>query len=448
MSSYSKISNFILKEDIGEGNFGKVKLAIHRETGEEFAIKILNKQQIKIKMKNTIFKENEIITKFNHINVIFVFAIIDDPDNYYIVMEYCKIGELFDYIVAHQYLSEEESAIFFYQLINGVEYIHSKGIAHRDLKPENLLLTENNILKEDIGEGNFGKVKLAIHRETGEEFAIKILNKKQIKIKMKNTIFKENEIITKFNHINVIFVFAIIDDPDNYYIVMEYCKTGELFDYIVAHQYLSEEDSAIFFYQLINGVEYIHSKGIAHRDLKPENLLLTENNILKIIDFGLSHEFDKINFLSTKCGSPSYAAPEIIKGKKYDGFKTDIWCCGIILYAMVCGYLPFDGENNNILFKNIVECNPEIPNYLSFECQELIMDILKEDPDERITIDGIKKTKFYLKGKALCNINYPQIEKSVIKRRHRIRSYDRGEQNKDNMIKIINTTEKKNNIKN
>ena len=306
----------------------------------------------------------------------------------------------------------------------------------------------NYILKEDIGEGNFGKVKLAIHRETGEKFAIKILNKKQIKIKMKNTIFKENEIITKFNHINVIFVFAIIDDPDNYYIVMEYCKTGELFDYIVAHQYLSEEESAIFFYQLINGVEYIHSKGIAHRDLKPENLLLTENNILKIIDFGLSHEFDKINFLSTKCGSPSYAAPEIIKGKKYDGFKTDIWCCGIILYAMVCGYLPFDGENNNILFKNIVECNPEIPNYLSFECQELIMDILKEDPDERITIDGIKKTKFYLKGKALCNINYPQIEKSVIKRRHRIRSYDRGEQNKDNMIKIINTTEKKNHIKN
>ena len=306
----------------------------------------------------------------------------------------------------------------------------------------------NFILKEDIGEGNFGKVKLAIHRETGEEFAIKILNKQQIKIKMKNTIFKENEIITKFNHINVIFVFAIIDDPDNYYIVMEYCKTGELFDYIVAHQYLSEEESAIFFYQLINGVEYIHSKGIAHRDLKPENLLLTENNILKIIDFGLSHEFDKINFLSTKCGSPSYAAPEIIKGRKYDGFKTDIWCCGIILYAMVCGYLPFDGENNNVLFKNIVECNPEIPDYLSFECQELIMDILKEDPDERITIDEIKKTKFYLKGKALCNINYPQIEKSVIKRRHRIRSYDRGEQNKDNIIKMVNTEEKKNNIKN
>ena len=292
------------------------------------------------------------------------------------------------------------------------------------------------ILKQDIGEGNFGKVKLGIHKETGEKFAIKILNKEQIKIKMKNTIFKENEIISKFNHINVIFVFAIIEDPENYYIVMEYCKTGELFDYIVAHQYLSEEESSIFFYQLINGVEYIHSKGIAHRDLKPENLLLTENNILKIIDFGLSHEFDKINFLSTKCGSPSYAAPEIIKGGKYDGFKTDIWCCGIILYAMVCGYLPFDGDNNNSLFKNIVECNPDIPDYLSKECREIIKDILKEDPLERLTIDEIKKTKFYLKGKKLCNLNYNKIEKNILKKRHRIRSYDRGKYQKFNRRKF------------
>ena len=306
----------------------------------------------------------------------------------------------------------------------------------------------NYTLKEDIGEGNFGKVKLAIYEETGEKFAIKILNKKQIKIKMKNTIFKENEIITKFNHINVIFVFAIIEDENNFYIVMEYCKKGELFDYIVAHQYLSEEQSSIFFYQLINGVEHIHSRGIAHRDLKPENLLLTENNILKIIDFGLSHEFDEINYLSTKCGSPSYAAPEIIKGEKYDGFKTDIWCCGIILYAMVCGYLPFDGEDNDVLFKNIVECNPEIPDYLSYDCQELIMDILKEDPNERITIEGIKKSKFYLKGKKLCNIDYNQIERSVLKRRHRIRSFDRGEEIKDNMIKIVNTEEKRKNIHN
>ena len=276
----------------------------------------------------------------------------------------------------------------------------------------------NYLLKKDIGEGNFGKVKLGIFKQTGEEFAVKILNKKKIKIKMKNSVFKENEIITKFNHVNVIFVFDIIEDQDNYYIVMEYCKSGELFDYIVERQHLEEDEASIFFYQLINGVEYIHSLGVAHRDLKPENLLLTENKVLKIIDFGLSHEFNGEELLKTKCGSPSYAAPEIIKGLPYDGFKTDIWCCGIILYAMVCGYLPFEGDNNKILFKNIVECNPEIPDYLSEEIQDLISRILREEPDDRITIDEIKTHDFYLRGKELCDIDYPKLQRMLNKKRH------------------------------
>ncbi len=276
----------------------------------------------------------------------------------------------------------------------------------------------NYILKEDIGEGNFGKVKIGIFKQTGEEFAVKILNKKKIKIKMKNTVFKENEIITKFNHVNVIFVFDIIEDQENYYIVMEYCKSGELFDYIVDRQHLEEDEASIFFYQLINGVDYIHSLGVAHRDLKPENLLLTEDKILKIIDFGLSHEFNGEDFLKTKCGSPSYAAPEIIKGFPYDGFKTDIWCCGIILYAMVCGYLPFEGENNKILFKSIVECNPEIPDYLNEDTQDLISAILKPDPDDRITIDEIKGHNFYLRGKELCDIDYPKLQRMLNKKRH------------------------------
>ena len=273
------------------------------------------------------------------------------------------------------------------------------------------------ILKEDIGEGNFGKVKLGISKSTGEKFAVKIINKDQIKKKMKNKIFRENEVITKFNHINVIFVFEIIEDQDNYYIIMEYCKRGELFDYIVDHERLTEDEAAIFFYQLINGVEYIHSRGIAHRDLKPENLLLTKDKTLKIIDFGLSHEFDGIEFLKTKCGSPSYASPEILRGKPYDGFKSDIWCCGIILYAMVCGYLPFDGETNKILFKNIMKCQPEIPDYLNESTQDLIIRILTSDPDMRITIDDIKRHRFYLRGKKLCHIDYKMIEKNVLKKR-------------------------------
>jgi len=279
---------------------------------------------------------------------------------------------------------------------------------------------KNYSFKKDIGEGNFGKVKLGIFKPTGEEFAIKVLDKDKIKIKMKNSIFKENQIITKFNHINVIYVFQILEDEKNYYIIMEYCKHGELFDYIVKNEKLSEEESSIFFYQLINGMEHIHSKGIAHRDLKPENLLLAENNILKIIDFGLSHEYwgDEDELLKTKCGSPSYAAPEIICCPFYDGFKVDIWCCGIILYAMICGYLPFEGDSNDILFKNILNCDPEFPEFLSETSKDIIKKILNPDPDGRITVDEIKNHKFYLMGKRLCNIDYDTIENSVIKKRN------------------------------
>ena len=283
------------------------------------------------------------------------------------------------------------------------------------LKTEKLSINDF-ILKEDIGEGNFGKVKLGIYKETGEQFAVKILNKEKIKIKMRNSIFKENEIATKFNHINVIYVFDIIEDKENCYLIMEYCKKGELFDYIVKHQRLSENEASVFFYQLINGVEYIHSKGIAHRDLKPENLLLTNNNILKIIDFGLSHEFNGIELLKTKCGSPSYAAPEIICCPYYDGFKTDIWCCGIILYAMLCGFLPFEGDDNTLLFRNILECDPDMPDWLSRTSSDLIKRILNPEPDERITLEEIKKHKFYLKGKKLCNINYEDINNFIKKR--------------------------------
>jgi serine/threonine protein kinase len=275
----------------------------------------------------------------------------------------------------------------------------------------------NYEIKDTIGEGNFGKVKLAIFKSTGEEFAVKILNKKKIKEKMNNVFFNENEIIKKFNHINVIYVYQLIEKPDNYYIIMEYCSKGELFDYIVKNKRLNEKESSIFFYQLINGLQHIHKKKVAHRDLKPENLLLTENNILKIIDFGLSHIISNKKLLKTKCGSPSYASPEIITRKFYNGFKNDIWCCGIILYAMLCGYLPFEGENNDELFKNILICKPELPDFLSEKAKKLIIKILNPNPDERIYIDEIKKDDFYLMGKELSNIDYDTIEKSIIHNR-------------------------------
>ena len=271
----------------------------------------------------------------------------------------------------------------------------------------------NYEFKKTIGEGNFAKVKLSIFKPTNEEFAIKIINKKKLKEKMKNTIFRENEILSKLNHPNIIKVFKILDDSNNFYIIMENCKKGELFDYIVTHQYLSENEASMFFYQLINGVEFIHSQNIVHRDLKPENLLLTENKILKIIDFGLSHPYDGTELLKTKCGSPSYTAPEIIIGDKYDGFKTDIWCCGIILYAMMCGFLPFEGENDAELFKNIVECDPELPGELSVASKKLMRKIFTPNPKNRISIKEIKQTDFYKKGKILFNIKYENLNNNI-----------------------------------
>ena len=145
--------------------------------------------------------------------------------------------------------------------------------------------------------------------------------------------------LAQFNHPNVILVAEIFESPDSFFSVMEYCEGGELFNFIVKYRRLSEDEAAFFYYQLINGLEYIHSLGIVHRDLKPENLLLTKEHILKIIDFGLSNYFKKgqKDLLITPCGSPCYASPEMVAGCKYNGFKIDIWSTGIILYAMLCG---------------------------------------------------------------------------------------------------------------
>ena len=278
-----------------------------------------------------------------------------------------------------------------------------------------VILKDYTLIK-DIGEGNFGKVKLAKLTSTKEKFAIKILDKEKLKTQTKSTLFNEIEIISRLNHKNIIHVEKILEDQKNFYIIMEYCEKGELFDYIVNKERLNPAEASLFFYQLINGVEYIHKQGFAHRDLKPENLLLTKEKILKIIDFGLCHDFDGENFLTTKCGSPSYAAPEILKGYPYDGFKTDIWCCGIILYAMLCGYLPFDGDNNQEIFQSIVECKPEFPDFLEDDSINLLIWILNSEPKDRISIEEIKCHPFYLKGKSYYTIQYEESDTSDMER--------------------------------
>ena len=262
----------------------------------------------------------------------------------------------------------------------------------------------NYLIKRTIGEGTFGKVKLGLYIPEKEIVAIKILEKKRLKGKEDEIrIKREFDIISKLEHPNVIMVTEIFENSDRFFSVMEYCSGGELFNYIVKKRYLKEKEASFFYYQIISGLEYIHSLGIVHRDLKPENLLFTKDHLLKIIDFGLSNYFSEDNnqLLTTPCGSPSYASPEMVAGKKYNGFKIDIWSTGIILYAMLCGYLPFEDKDNDILFDKILECKLIFPENISSSGKDLIKKILVVDPNQRISMNGIKNHPFYLMGKKL-----------------------------------------------
>ena len=192
---------------------------------------------------------------------------------------------------------------------------------------------------------------------------------------------------------------------------MEYIENN-LFYYILKNKYLSEQETSFYFFQLISGIDLIHSQGIVHRDLKPESVLVSKNKLLKIIDFGLSNYFSKGQLLSTLCGSPSYTAPEVILMKKYDDFASDYWTIGIILYTMICGKLPFEEcDNKNILFKKIIRCKVEYPQNISNTIKNLLQKILVVNPDKRINIKEIKKEQFYLNGKKLFNQQFPELIK-------------------------------------
>ena len=264
-------------------------------------------------------------------------------------------------------------------------------------------------IKETIGKGTFSKVKLGINKSTGEKVAIKILDKRKIKTNSDRLrVQRELTILKKINHINIVKIIQTKEDQENVYIVMEFIDY-DLFLHIVNNKRLDEKEAALYYFQLISGLEYIHLLNIVHRDLKPENLLLTKRRVLKIIDFGLSNFFFGEELLVTPCGSPSYTPPEMIKGYKYNGFAVDIWTTGIILYGMLCGYLPFEEKDTKALFKKIIKCRVIYPKYVSNNAQSLLRRILVPNPDKRITISEIKKLPFYLEGKDIFYKRYPDL---------------------------------------
>ena len=247
-----------------------------------------------------------------------------------------------------------------------------------------------------IGEGTFGKVKLGTHSLTGEKVAIKILEKERIKDAADvERVAREIHILQLIRHPDIIQLYEIIETPKLLYLIMEYASGGELFDYIVAHTRVEETVACRFFQQIVAGIEYIGKLGIVHRDLKPENLLLDHEKCIKIVDFGLGNTYKSGEKLKTACGSPCYAAPEMIAGKEYNGVEVDIWSCGIILFALVNGYLPFEDPNTSELYKKILSETPKCGEFVSEECQDLILRILAKNPEERYTIDDIRSHPWY-----------------------------------------------------
>ncbi|KAI9351270.1 kinase-like domain-containing protein [Obelidium mucronatum] len=240
------------------------------------------------------------------------------------------------------------------------------------------------MLIRTIGAGEFGKVKMAINVQTDRQVAVKLTKKALLNQDRRERLMRE---------ISILQMHEVIETENYIGMIMEPC--GELFEYIVRRNYLQEKDAIRFFAQIATGVSYLHSVGIVHRDLKLENILLDSDQNIVIADFGFASQATRnnSNLLDTSCGSPAYAAPELVLN---DENHADIWSCGVILYSMLAGYLPFDddptnpdGANIHLLYKYIMRAKPEYPAYLSEEAKDLIGIMLITDPLKRAKMTDV-----------------------------------------------------------
>ncbi|XP_011666727.1 MAP/microtubule affinity-regulating kinase 3 isoform X8 [Strongylocentrotus purpuratus] len=253
-------------------------------------------------------------------------------------------------------------------------------------------------LIKTIGKGNFAKVKLAKHIPTGKEVAIKIIDKTQLNPSSLQKVYREVKIMKLLDHPNIVKLFEVIETDKTLYLAMEYASGGEVFDYLVAHGRMKEKEARAKFRQIVSAVQYCHQKRVVHRDLKAENLLLDKDLNIKIADFGFSNEFTIGCKLDTFCGSPPYAAPELFQGKKYDGPEVDVWSLGVILYTLVSGSLPFDGQNLKELRERVLRGKYRIPFYMSTDCENLLKRFLMLNPAKRAMLETIMKDKWMNAG--------------------------------------------------
>lgn len=273
-----------------------------------------------------------------------------------------------------------------------------------------------------LGEGSFGKVKLAIHQPSGRQVALKIISRRKLLSRdMVGRVEREIQYLQLLRHPHIIKLYELARVEECYHyafdsltvpplnrytviatkadivMVLEYAER-ELFDYLVRKGRCNDDEARKFFQQIICAVEYCHRHKIVHRDLKPENLLIDSQKNVKIADFGLSNIMTDGNFLKTSCGSPNYAAPEVISGKLYAGPEVDVWSCGVILYVLLVGRLPFDDDYIPALFKKIAAGNFHVPGYISPGASRLIRAMLQVHPVHRITIAEIREDPWFTKN--------------------------------------------------
>eukprot|EP00172_Hildenbrandia_rubra_P001046 Plantae.Rhodophyta-Hildenbrandia_rubra.ctg16273.p2 GENE.Plantae.Rhodophyta-Hildenbrandia_rubra.ctg16273~~Plantae.Rhodophyta-Hildenbrandia_rubra.ctg16273.p2 ORF type:complete len:441 (-),score=93.45 Plantae.Rhodophyta-Hildenbrandia_rubra.ctg16273:1980-3302(-) len=259
------------------------------------------------------------------------------------------------------------------------------------------------IVTDTLGQGTFGKVKLAIHQDTHIEYAIKILDKSDIKEnELTVNVRREIAIMKALNHKNIVNLREVLSSKSKLYIVMDLVRGGELFDMIESKGELDERLARKYFQQLVDGIDYCHRRGVCHRDLKPENLLVDEKGTLKITDFGVSSmkggTSGGSDLLYTACGTPYYCAPEIINGAEegYSGAKIDAWSCGIILYLLLTGSLPFQNEDMTQLYEQINRCKVDYPSWMPADARDLIANLLTKAPERRYSLEDVKRHPWFL----------------------------------------------------
>ncbi|KAH8023489.1 hypothetical protein MRX96_027780 [Rhipicephalus microplus] len=249
-------------------------------------------------------------------------------------------------------------------------------------------------IERTIGKGNFAVVKLARHRITKTEVAIKIIDKTQLDAASLEKVFREVRIMKMLSHPHIVKLYQVMETKNMLYLVSEYASQGEVFEFISRHGRMPEPMARRKFWQVLLAVEYCHSQHIVHRDLKAENLLLDSHMNVKLADFGFSNFYSPTGYLTTWCGSPPYAAPEVFEGKRYIGPEVDVWSLGVVLYVLVCGALPFDGSSLQVLRSRVLSGRFRIPFFMSTECEHLIRKMLVLDPTRRMTVEQVKRHRW------------------------------------------------------